>query len=262
MKLFFSKIQDVLFTNVYYIFPLLIRWFYHRKIKKDIFLFNLKNRFKKKVYLYQHGDCESDKRNNPVTLILHGLYSHPFVMQHLAEIAQRANIGHTFSLSLSYDEVNRDSNRTLIKHAIDKIEKLLLDNGYAFSGIVLVGHSMGAIEAAYTAFVEKDRRILSVISIAGRLKVIDSTLCPCTESLKETLNKISEEIHTNPQFLLYQIVGRKDWNAPLEATLIREQKDCFHIVEDGMHFNILFHKDIYTKLHEFLQKSFQTREGP
>ncbi len=257
IKHFLKKVQDIMITNFYYVIPALIKWFYHRKIRKDIFLFDLKNRYRRKVYLFQHGECESDKRNNPVTLILHGLYSHPFVMQHLAEVAQNANIGHTFSLYMPYDETNHEDNRTLIKHAIDRIEKILLDNGYSFNGIVLVGHSMGAIEAAYTAFVDKDRRILSVISIAGRLKVVESLHSPCSETLKGTINKISNEIHSNPNLVLYQIVAGKDWNAPLEATIIRKSPGTYHIVEDAMHFNILFHDDIFIKLQEYLQKSFK-----
>ena len=113
---------------------------------------------------------------------------------------------------------------------------------------------MGAIEAAYTAFVENDKRILSVISIAGRLKVVESATSPCRESLKETVDKIYERVQSNPDLPLYQIVGKHDWNASLESTLIRRDPGCYHIIEDSMHFNILFHKEIYTKLSEFLQK--------
>ena len=57
----------------------------------------------------------------------------------------------------------------------------------------------------------------------------------------------------------YQIVGRNDWNSSLESTLIRKDKDTFHIVEDGMHFNILFHEDMEIKFPEFLEKSSQNK---
>lgn len=179
-------------------------------------------------------------------------------MLHLAEIAQKTNSGPVFSFYVSYDLVNLDFHRSLLKQAIDGIEKIFRDNDCSLQGIMLVGHSMGAIEAAYTAFVENDKRILSIISIAGRLKVVESVNSPCRESLKETLHKIYREVQSNPNLPLYQIVGRHDWNASLESTLIRKSDDCYHIVEDGMHFNILFHKDIYRKLPEFLQKSLKS----
>lgn len=247
--------QDILITDILYLLPCMIKWLYHLKIKKDIFLFRLKDSSGKRATLYQHGKWESEKRELPVTLILHGLYSHPLLMLHLAKMAQTTNIGPVFSLYLSYDEVNLGIHRSLLKQAIDSIEKMLCDKGYIFKGIVLVGHSMGAIEAAYTAFVENDKRILSVISIAGRLKVVESIHSPCRESLKDTVNQIYAGVQSLPDLPLYQIVGRNDWNASLESTLIRHDKDYCHIVEDAMHFNILFHKDVHRKFPEFLQKS-------
>lgn len=247
--------QDILITDILYLLPCMIKWLYHLKIKKDIFLFRLKDGSGKRANLYQHGKWESEKREVQVTLILHGLYSHPLLMLHLAKMAQTTNIGPVFSLYVSYDEVNLKIHRSLLKQAIDSIEKMLCDKGYTFKGIVLVGHSMGAIEAAYTAFVENDKRILSVISIAGRLKVVESIHSPCRESLKDTVNQIYAGVQSLPDLPLYQIVGGNDWNASLESTLIRHDKDYCHIVEDAMHFNILFHKDVHRKFPEFLQKS-------
>lgn len=259
IKHFFTKIQDIVLTDFRYLLPCALKWFYHRKIKMDIFHFQLKNDSGKKASLYQHGKWKSENGETRVTLILHGLHSHPFLMLHLAEIAQKTNRGSVFSLYVSYDEDNHGFHRALLKQAIDHIEKMIRDEDCSLKGIVLVGHSMGAIEAAYTAFVDHDKRILSIISIAGRLKVVESIHSPCSESLKDTVDKIYEGVLSNPALPLYQIVGRHDWNASLESTLIRQDHDCYHIVEDGMHFNILFHEDIYRKFPEFLQKSFEKK---
>ncbi|MBA2368799.1 MAG: hypothetical protein H0V82_07225 [Candidatus Protochlamydia sp.] len=254
IKHFYIKMQDILITDIRYLLPCVLTWFYHRKIKKDIFLFKLKNPHSgKKASLYQHGKW---KITNPQSiLILHGLYSHPCVMQHLAKVAQKANIGSVFSLYVRYEETNLNSHRFLINQAINSIEKMQLDQGYPFKGIILVGHSMGAIEASYIAFVENNKKILSVISIAGRLKVVESVYRPCRESLKDALNKINKGVQSNPSLPLYQIVGQRDWNAPLKSTVIRKKEGCYRIMEEGMHFNILFHQDIYSTLSEFLQKS-------
>lgn len=256
IKHFFTKMQDVLITDICYLLPCIITWFYHRKIKRDIFLFQIKDRhYGKKASLYRHGELKLENKESQSILILHGLYSHPCVMLHLAKIAQKVNIGSVFSLYVRYDETDLDSHRSLINQAINSIEKMCLDQGYSFKGIILIGHSMGAIEAAYAAFVENNKRISSVISIAGRLKVVESINSPCRESLKDTLNKIYKGVQSNPNLPLYQIVGRCDWNAPLESTVIRKSEGCYHIVEGSMHFNILFHKDIYSTLSKFLQKS-------
>lgn len=254
IKNFFTKMQDILITDIIYLLPCGLKWLYHLKFKKDILPSKLIERSGKKANLYQHGNWESENKEIQVTLILHGLHSHPLVMLHLAEMAQETNLGPVYSLYVSYDEVNLDIHRSLIKLAVDNIENRLCKKGFSLKGIVIAGHSMGAIEAAYTAFVEKDRRILSIISIAGRLKVVESCSNPCRESLKDSLNKIYEGIQSNPDLPIYQIVGRHDWNASLESTLIRTRDDCFHIVENAMHFNILFHKDIRIKFPEFLQR--------
>jgi len=255
VKHFFIKMQDILVTNLLYLLPCMFSWFYHLKIKRDIFRFQLVDPSGKKADLYQHGKWKSGNREALVTLILHGLHAHPLLMLHLAEMAQKANMGPVYSLHVSYDEVNLDIHRSLLKKAIDLTEKLLSNTNDSLKGIVFVGHSMGAIEAAYRAFVENDRRIISVISIAGRLKFVESINSPCRESLRDTLNKIIEGIQLQPNLPLYQIVGRHDWNASLESTLIRKNVEYYHIVENAMHLNILFHKDMHKIFPEFLQKS-------
>lgn len=258
MKHFFTKMRDILLTDLCYLLPCFLQWFYHRKIKKDVFRFQLKNpQSDMTADLYQHGEWNLEKQELQSVLILHGQYSHPCVMLHLAKIAQTTNIGSVFSLHVRYDDTY--SHRSLIKQAMDSIEKDCLDKGHNLSGIILVGHSMGAIEAAYFGFVTNSKKVSSVISIAGRLKDVESITSPCKESLKGTLYEINKGIQLNPHLPLYQIVGLHDWNASLESTIIRKSEGYYHIVEDAMHFNILFHKEVSNKLVEFLQESIYTQ---
>lgn len=252
-----DQLRDIIVTDVCCLLPCIFRWIYFRRIKKDIYSFDLVEASGKKGKLYQHGEWNSKEKEVTAILILHGLYSHPLVMEHLAKMAKETNIGAVFSFYVSYDEINLDFHRILLNQAIQNIEKILSEKGCTLKGIVLVGHSMGAIEAAYKGFVELDKRIISIISIAGRLKVVECNYSPCRESLKSTVNHIHAGVQLHHHIPLYQIVGRRDWNASLESTLIRKGSDCFHIVEDAMHFNILFHKDLQAKFPEFLQKSIK-----
>lgn len=254
---FIDKMWDILATDFIYLLPAAIKWFYLRRIKKSITRHPIRLRNGKTASIYHHGGNESNDAEVEATLILHGLYSHPFIMRHLAEMAQEAGKGPVFSLYLSYDPVDHDINRAVIKKAIDTIERMMRENGSSLSGVVLVGHSMGAIEAAYRAYVDFDTRVISVISIAGRLKVVDTPRSPCGELLKPTVEQIYEGILSRPELPLFQIVGDKDWNATLESTLIRAQDECFHVAEEAMHFNILFHPDLKRVFPDFLRKSFR-----
>ncbi len=256
-----AKWWDILFTDLIRMPSCVARWFYHLKIKKNIRDFHIEDSSGKKAILYQQGHWDSKKQETKATLILHGLYSHPCVMSHLAKLAQDMHAGPVFSLYLTYDENHELSHRSLIKQALDTIEKMAVNHSVSLKGVVLVGHSMGGIEAAHTAFVTQDKRILSVISIAGRLKVVESLYSPCKPSLKGSLDEIYTKVQSLKLIPLYQIVGKHDWNAPLEATLIRHNPSCAHIV-DAMHFNILFHRDMYTKFPEFLTKSLTNPQAP
>lgn len=253
-KHFLTKMQDILLTDMIYLFPCVLKWFYHLKIKRDIFDFRFSDDQGKEAILYQHGKLNFEKETQ-VSLILHGHYSHPLVMLHIAEMMRKTTKGPVFSFYVSYDELNPKTHRRLLAQAIDHIEKLLKEKDSSLKGIVMVGHSMGAVESAYQAFVKKDPRITSVISIAGRLKVVESLLSPCDDSFKPTVDKVFNGIQALPNVPLFQIIGSKDWNAPLEAMLIREHKGYYCIVDKAMHFNILFHKEMHTKLPEFLRAS-------
>jgi hypothetical protein len=257
VKYLFIKWWDILFTDITRLLPCIIRWFYQLKIKRNIRPFRIEHPSGKKAMLYQHGGWNSKQSEAKTVLILHGLYSHPCVMLHLAKQAQEINEGPVFTLNLSYDKENFLTHRSLIKQALDTIESMALNYAISLKGIILAGHSLGAVEAVHAAFVDKDRRILSVISIAGRLKAVESIHSPCRESLRPSLDEIYKKIQLLPSIPLYQIVGRHDWNAPLEATLIRKEKHCSYIIE-AMHFNILFHRDMSIKFSEYLTKSLSS----
>lgn len=250
LKYFSDKMKDILITDILYLFPSLCRWFIHRRIKRDISRFQLNHPSDKKSSLYQHGKIDLKKKNTQPILILHGLYSHPFIMLHLAEIAQNEGFGPIFSLYVSYNEHNLEDHRSYIGKALDHIEKMTSTNLQdASKGIILVGHSMGAIESANRALVVNDKRILAVISIAGRLNAAD----PCSDLLKDSLNQIDESFLTLPKFPLYQIVGDRDWNASLRSTIINRREGYYHIIKDAMHFNILFHLELKSKFLENLK---------
>lgn len=239
--------SDIIVTDSIYIFPCMLKWFYRLKIKRDIIPIPLKNSLGKKGTLYQHSPLTTENRGAQAILILHGRYSHPFVMLHLCDLAKEAQMGPVFSLYVNYGEVEHDPHRLIIKQAVDFIETT-----FSPKGIILAGHSLGGLEAAYQAFVEKDRRIQSVISIAGRLKVVETVPNPCRESLRPTVNKVYQAIQAQPEIPLFQIVAGIDWNSPLESTLVRKDEGFYSIVEDAMHFNILFHPDMHKKFVEYL----------
>lgn len=252
IKLFLNKAQDIVITDILYIIPSFVRWFYHVKIVKDIFPFPLKNSKGKKAVLYQHGKTNVAKR---AILILHGLHGHPGVMLHFAEMAQEVNLGPVFSLYVSYDMNDLDSHRSLIKLAMDKIENLLNDEKNSLHRVVMVGHSMGAIESAYRAFVNQDPRISSVISLAGKLKNVERDDDGLPKSLHASFTNIYEGIQALPDLPLYQIVGDKDWIVPLESALVRKNEGYYHIIKNGGHLNLLFHPEMYQKFPEFLRLS-------
>lgn len=242
-----SLLKDVLFTDISYVMPHAIKWYYRLKICKKIKTIPLSN----SSSLYLHNGNLS---GTPI-LFLHGLYGHPFTLLHLADHLQNAIKGPIFSMQLSYDEYCPQIHRTLLKQAINIIEKMMLSNGSDLKKLILIGHSMGAIEGAYSAFVEEDKRILAVISIAGRLKVVPSYDKECPEHLKMMIDKIYQGIQKNTGLPLYQIAGGNDWNAPIEATVVRKDDSCCHIIDGAMHFNVLYHPETKCKLLEFVQAS-------
>lgn len=257
--LFFNKVNDILIADLAYTFPNAIKWFYRVNIKGNISSITLKRKIKtksKKALLFSHFDSSIQlNKETHAILLLHGIYGHPLSLLHLADIAQEAKIGPVFSIYLPYDEHFPENHRSLLKQAIDEIERMVHERGSCLKGIIATGHSLGAIESAYRAFVVKDERITTVISIAGRLKAVPSPNKNCPECLKSTLKDVYEGILEHTHLPLYQIVAGNDWNAPLEATAVRPIEGSFHIVENAMHLNVLYHWETRLKFIEFLKKS-------
>lgn len=262
----YSMIRDVLVADLFHTTPNGLKWLYRLHIKKTIASYPLQeitrattklSGFTRKIYgkravVYFHEGLQECKEL-PAVIFLHGVHGHPLSLLHLADIAAKVTQGPIFSLYLPYDEYSPEIHRRHIKNALDNIENLMGKS----KGFVVVGHSLGAIEFAYRAFSEKDERILTTISIAGRLKVVPSKDKACSEHLKSTVESVYQGIQDHPHLPLYQIAAVKDWNAPLEATVVRKDENCFHVVENAMHLNVLYHKETLQKFAEFLKKSIQ-----
>lgn len=256
MKQFFSKLDDLIFSDIFYVFPFFIKWLYHVHIKKDIEAFPLKNHSGKKATLYRHHNIDKAQNDkNKALFILHGMYGHPAVMQGFAEAGLESNIGPVFSFYVAYDEEDLSAHRSLIKMALDTIENIVKEEKGACEGIVLAGHSMGGIEAANTAFVEKDQRVKAVIALASRLQLSDGN--DIHGPLEASIRNIYESIESMPDYPLFQILGEKDWCVPVDSLVPRKNNSAY-IVKNGKHLNILFKKETLSKFREFLKFSVKS----
>lgn len=233
-----SILADTVPTTITQILPNSALWLY-RSLAGQITSFPLKATVDKTTQvatLYLHN---SPKGTSPL-LLLHGDHGHPFTTLHLADLAAKHHIGPIFSLHMPYEEGFSPASRSLLKQAIDKIEQIVSSQG-SFSGLVAIGHSKGAIQSAHQAFVEKDARIKSVISIAGRLKVVSSSDKPCHAKLKSTVDAICEAVGKNPHIPLYQIAAENDWCVPLEAVVVRQDNSL--VVSGASHMNVLYREE-------------------
>lgn len=278
-KRYFNMVRDVLVANLTYALSNSIKWLYQSVIKKQIASFPLELKsnlpptkiplltralygattslYGKTPFLYLHSrpKREIEKEEVNAVLFLHGVHGHPHSMLHLADLAQKKTNGFIFSLYLPYNQAQPEVHRDYLKQALDKIELIANERQSKLKGIVAVGHSLGAIESSFQAFVNKDPRIISVISIAGRLRVVPSKEMPCKDYLKPTVDSVFQGLQELPELPLYQIVAGKDWNAPLEATAIRPEDHCCHIVKNARHLNVLYHKETKKKFCDFLLNS-------
>jgi hypothetical protein len=119
-----------------------------------------------------------------------------------------------------------------------------------------VGHSKGAIELAHRAFVKKDSQIKALISIAGRLRVVESQDKPCSTDLIPTVNDVYQGIQSMPGFPLYQIFGTRDWMVPREAMAVNNYQKYIREVPGAMHLNILYHKTTVLSFKRFLDDCY------
>jgi hypothetical protein len=251
-----SKIRIVwteAFCTLTKILPNALCWWYRKVISHEISSFSLTDvKINSVALLNLHGKIDKET-NGKALLLLHGDHGHPYTMLHLADAAKKEFKGAVFSLYLPYSDEFPENHRQLFKQAVDKIEKLLKENERGFQGLLVVGHSRGGIESAYSAFVEKEPRIAAVISIAGRLKIDEESRKTCHPNLQSTVDKIYEAILTNPHIPLYQIAAEKDWNAPVEATAVRLSQDYCHIIKGAMHLNVLFYRETVEALTQFVR---------
>lgn len=254
-----SIIYDILSSNVFYVIPNAFKWCYQRYWTKTIQSFPLKNTVDKTAKvgatLYQHGNLDEQLvKENHAILLLHGDNGgHPFSTLPLAEVAQKTKRGPVFSIYLSYDDKNPEKHHQLLRQAIDKIVELIEGKGFHFSGITLAGHSKGGIVGAEAAFVHKDKRIEKVISVAGRLNDFDDV--PCNPAIREAVRTVYKAIIDNPKIPLYQIVGDKDWNAPLKATAVRNAEDprfC-RVVKGAYHLDLVYKPETKDAFKAFLE---------
>lgn len=222
-----SKWNDILTSDAIYLLPCLLKWCYDLVITRKV------SKVSPGLYHYKGS---GDK----TILVLHGMHSYPFLMHSISKLASKS--GPVFSVRLSYDKSNPSIHRIKLKKVLNKIEK---DFGY--HEFILIGHSMGGIESAHLGFVDKDPRVKGVIAIASRLKYDEKG----RKCLKSCLNDIHTAIQSS-DLPLYQIAGKKDWNASIDSMIVR--KESSHIIESAHHFDILFHKELKRKIEEVLNQ--------
>ncbi len=240
-----SMLLDLIPTNLTCILPNFFQWYYRSLISHDphrrITCYKLQNTVDKtsKVgYMYLHGGISKDV--NRVILNLPGDHAHPASMSHLADIA-KSKQWIVFSAHLPYDDAQPEQHRTLLKAAVSKIIELVQEKNEAVGDFFLVGHSRGGMEGAYEAYVEENEAITGVISIAGRLQVIEGSKRPCRKALQASVNAVYEKI-IHPESLrspLYEIAATDDWCIDYWASAVR--RDHFIVVDGASHLNILFH---------------------
>src|ERR1700733_13827445 len=103
IKIFSDEVRDIVVSDILYIMPSFVKWFYHSNIKKDMTVFPIKDEAGAQASLYLHGKNDLEKGKDTAVLILHGLYGHPAVMFNLIKMALEADIGPVYSLYISYD---------------------------------------------------------------------------------------------------------------------------------------------------------------
>ena len=228
------------------ILPNAFRWFYHRKIAKDITYQRLqvtKDKTTKVAGLYLFNRSALNRENSPKEAILftHGDYSHSSMLIHLAKIAKEELDCPVYMLNMPLDDLDHcETSQQLMDAALGTITDTVDRKDGQFKGIIAAGHSMGAIRNAYHAYAKNDPRISKVISIAGRFRDVPSnTGEPCHEGLKPVVNAIYEglkdEKETKP---LHMIVPERDWCVPQEAMRLRD-KNC-HIIPKAYHLDVIF----------------------
>lgn len=247
--------------------PCAMRWVYQTCYRQDMVSFRLNSvvipfshnsaaqRGSRIATLYFHNANQA-----PVTartraiLFLHGDYSHPYSLFPLIDIAERRGDLAVFSLHMPYDESHDASSQDLVKQAIDTIESNIRARGGLLDTFVMAGHSKGGTQSAFEGFVRQDRRVTSVITIAGRVRCLKND-SSCDAALRPLIDQVHQAIEDRPDFPLYQIVPRNDWNAPTSAMAIRPWTNCA-IIDGAMHLNVLYNEQTHRVFSDYLSQIF------
>lgn len=234
-------ITDVFTTDVIYILPAVLKWIYRRAFARSIVSHKIRNPTSSRTTsLFVHQNLNTIRQETvSVILILHGDYGHPSAHLNLADMA--ASHGYAvFSLFLFY-RTNPSLNQAQIKQAITTLEQLIQSANKRINRLVLIGHSRGAVEAAYQGYVEKHPKITDIISIAGRLKILDPSPLPCKPALQATVESIWNELNNQKNTLsprLYQVVALQDQAVDHRTSAIRDEN---RLEVNAGHCGILFH---------------------
>lgn len=228
------------FTSV---LPNCVKWYYHVHVTGEIIPHPVKYRVPNgKTYtaiLYLHGKIQPGSR---AVLHAHGDLSFPATMLNLAKIAQKQNVGSVFSLGISYNDNKSEIHRALLKKGMEKIKTLLNVGVVQLTGC---GHSKGAIEFAYYSFCDQDNQVPGIkieklISVAGRLRVMNPNSNECHPVLTKMLAPIYPAVQANTDIPLYQIFGDKDWNAPRGAMEIRPGPETSFPIPNESHLSVVY----------------------
>jgi len=249
LKVLFTDIFPSNFTCV---IPNAVSWTYRTLWTGSIRSCETFETVNKVADLFIHGDivCKADGRV-PAILMLHGEHSHALTMLHLGDVAESKGRA-VFSVNLPYDDVNPESHLSLLRQSINRIEQMITKKGGRLSDLILAGHSRGAIESAYTAYVENNPKVRAVISLAGRFKVIEPSHRFCRESLRPTVNAVWEKVRPS-QILrvpFYQIAAAQDWCIDPEASIVRP--DCPHQYVNASHLGVINHPDTIQRFKEWV----------
>lgn len=192
--------------------------------------------------------------HKPAILLLHGDKHNQSGMLPLAKYLSKADVGSLFTVNLDYSETYPAKHRHQLTTRILEIKELYDQDELR---LIIVGHSKGAIEAAHLAFCE-DRtpgvKIEKIISIAGRLKVVNSSFRSCHQRLVPLIHKIYRAIKRNFTVPFYNIAGDLDWNAPVEAMIINDSSKHACVIPNQSHMSILFAEETHKKVLEYISK--------
>jgi hypothetical protein len=221
---------DIIPGNITCVIPNAISWAYRRFWTGSITCQTLTSTAGKTAYLFKHADASAARM--PAVLLTHGEHSHPLTTLHLADIAQAQKFA-VYSVYLPYDDHHPEEHSQLLQKCIDIIGVPVL----------VGGHSRGAIEVAYEAYVNWNKKIIGVIAIAGRFRVIEPSTRPCRDSLKAWVNAVWEKLRPG-QYLgvpFYQLVAKDDWCIDQKASLVR--RDQKYKIVDAGHLGVVNHAD-------------------